>query len=137
MAADLHIHVFSDGELTEGDFRAFFSHTLGSKWFAPTAGRRDTESRERISDTKNVWVGEVSWLKAAVCDDAATFVPDPIARVHELIGEEWPVVDDALIAQIGAAMRLENATSYRLADVDEVLAFLERHKGKRAFTVSW
>lgn len=32
MAADLHIHVFKEGELTDEDFECFFGNALGSKW---------------------------------------------------------------------------------------------------------
>jgi hypothetical protein len=139
MAADLHIHVFAEGELTEADFRNFFSNTLGSKWFNPRtiALSREIEDRDRVTDTESVWVGEVSWLKAALFEDDETFIPNPVAQVNEIIGENLPIVDDALIEKIHLAVGVPNNTSYDVTGEHEVIAFLEKHRGKRAFTVSW
>jgi len=141
MGADLHIHVFSDGELSEKHFRAFFSNSLGSKWFGPRSLAQEEKTKEdleqEVEDTPSVWVGEVSWLKAALFDDAETFIPAPIGAVHDTIGEDWPRIDDTLIAQIDEAMRLPNDTAYALASAEDVLNFLRANRGKRAFTVSW
>jgi hypothetical protein len=141
MAADLHIHVFPEGGLTEEDFANFFSHSLGSKWF--NLGSRDyfdkevEASRNKVMETENLWVGEVSWLKAALFGDEDTFVPGPVAQVNGIIGEDLPIIDDALIGRIREALRVANTTSYEVSREDEVVAFLELHKGKRAFTISW
>ena len=139
MAADLHIHVFSEGELTEEDFRAFFGSHLGSKWFdlGKSIGPDWDGAYRKIGDLPNVWVGEVSWLKAAVLDDKETFVPDPITKVSELITEDYPIVDDELIEKVAEAMQVDNSTSYSVSDDNEVIKFLKENKGKRALTVRW
>lgn len=148
MAADLHIHVFKG--IDEKDLAAFFSNTLGSKWFKPhtwdeQGGEDDVYSK--ISDTPNVWVGEVSWLKAALFADSDSFVPDAIGAISELVGEDLPVIDDKLIDGIKQALGLPNNTArqdgvmagagYAISDENGVIAFLEQHRGERVFTVSW
>lgn len=137
MAADLHIHIVPD-DLEEGVIAAFFSNTLGSKYFG---GRFSDEVRDaafpRIAETPSVWIGEVSWLKAALFGDSGTFVPSTVQLVQDAIGEDLPTLDDELERKILAAFETTNETGYSLATADDVRAFLAEHKGKRLFTVSW
>lgn len=105
------------------------------------------EHYEKISQTENVWVGEVSWLKAALFEDSDTFVPDPIEKIVELIGENFPVIDDKFIEEIKKAMELPNNTAkkdgvwggkgYSLAGAEKILEFLNKWKGYSCFTISW
>ena len=92
-----------------------------------------------VSNTPNVWVGEVSWLKAALFDDAETFVPPAVQRIYEIVGEELPLIDDPFISKIEDALKSTNPTSYSVSEVEEspVIQFLRDHKGMRAFTISW
>lgn len=137
MAADLHIHVFEG--ITEEDLAAFFAGTLGSKWFA--SGGSDysawVNACGKVSKTPNVWVGEVSWLKAALFKDGKTFILDPVLKVQEAIGEDLPVLDDSLVELIMSAFESKNTTGYGIADSEDVQKFLTEYKGKRLFTVSW
>ena len=140
MAADLHIHVLEG--ITENDLQIFNSNTFGSKYFDLSRMQPSSEEwdkvYDKISDAPNIWIGEVSWLKAALCDDAEQFVPDSVAMIHELIGEDLPVLNDELIAKILKAMGLKNETSYGIEDgEDDIQKFLQKHKGKKVFTVSW
>lgn len=141
MAADLAIHVFADGELTDEDFACAFSNLLGSIYYNPVSLDEETEEykqRERkVHDTECVFVGKVSFLKAALFEDEETFVPDPVAKVSELIDEDFPYITDEFISQIAEALQLENKTGYSLTDQSEVIEFLEQHKGKRCFTIAW
>jgi len=140
MAADMHIHVFGEGQLTEDDFRIFFSNVLGSKWFQMNRGEayeKDDALYHKFDACPNIWVGEVSWLKAALFSSPEDFIPDPVGEVNEIIGEDLPVVDDELIKKIEAALKLANNTSYAISTSDQIVEFLRKHKGKRAFTVSW
>ena len=162
MAADLHIHVFEEGQLTEEDFRIFFHNCIGSKWCPITNAEtdedfaaifqqdmEDAKAKPSLSERKwqevhpkltkcpDVWIGSVSWLKADLLDDGDTYIPSTVGAVSDIIGEELPVIDDELIGKVKAAFELPNETTYRLADPGEVIAFLEQHKGKQAFTVSW
>lgn len=127
---------------SESDFAVFFSNALGSKWFNPrtVAARSEDDERafDRVAAAPDMWIGEVSWLKAALFDEnPEAFVPSAVEKIQEIIGEELPVIDDALISAIDDAMRGPNATSYEVAKPDDVRAFLEKHKGLRCFTVSW
>jgi hypothetical protein len=144
VAADLHIHVLTD-VVTSEDLADFFASHLGSKWFDMGRASRLQHNYEammanhkKIGDTPNVWIGEVSWLKADLTDDAETFVPDPIGKIHDLIGEELPTLDDETIAKIVAILRaVPNQTQYRVTTPEKVMEFLVQHRGKRVFQVSW
>jgi len=138
MSADLHIHVYEG--LTKDDLRRFFSHTMGSKWFTLSnlwTPEEHQESFNKVMDSPDVWVGSVSWLKAALLEDGDKYIPSPVMEVSEIVGEELPMIDDELIGQIREALALENTTSYSVASPEAVVAFLEEHRGKRVFTVSW
>jgi hypothetical protein len=166
MSADLQIHVIPNepvsgtmivwkqrgehdtvpvsGIVDESVLRDFFSHTIGSRWSDLNSfGPQDATARERayalISATPSVWVGEVSWLKAALFEDGEeTYVPGVVAQVSEIIGERLPVINDELIGSIRQVFeRGENTTSYSVDKGEKVLAFLEQHKGLQCFTVSW
>lgn len=135
MAADLHVHILEG--IGEGDLALFFSNALGSRWFNPKPGSQDLTLYEKIDETPNIWIGEVSWLKAALFEGAESFVPSGVAKVQEIIGEDLPTVDDALIEQIREALGGENGTGYSVTKPDPVIDFLLAHRGKRCFTVSW
>ena len=141
MSADLHIHVFEC--ITEDDIAKLNVSTVGSKHFDLVQAMHVQRSGiymkviNRIHSTPNVWIGEVSWLKASVFGDVETFVPNPIAGVQEIIGEDLPVIDGDLIERIGTALSMTNTTKYHIVDRDKVLTFLRKHMGKQVFTVSW
>ena len=61
------------------------------------------------------------------------FFPQPLV----ILSEDFPLIDDSLIARIRDGMALSNSTGYRVAKQDAVLAFLEKHRGKPVFTISW
>jgi hypothetical protein len=173
MAADLHIHVFEPKE--EEQVRLYLKSTfwstdkghgydevfVGGKWVhlndwddekypEPMDMRQKylPDLDEKVAHgTPSVWVGEVSWLKAALFEDGDTYIPEPVARVCQIIGSNLPVIDDALIQQVAEALRLPNNTikakgvwdgkGYSLASAESVIEFLTKHKGKKAFTISW
>ena len=137
MGADLHIHVLEGIE--EADLASFNSNTLGSKYFNPRtiAQGSGLDKFSKIAETPDIWIGEVSWLKAAMFEDRDTFVPNTVAEIHELIGEELPELTDELTKKILAAFSMKNETAYSLAKKDDVEAFLAEHQGKQLFTVSW
>lgn len=162
MAADLHIHVMPNepvtgtarqwvnheyvetpvtGVVDEKVLDAFFSNTIGSRWFKGFNGRIDENERERavalISETPNVWVGEVSWLKAALFEDDETYIPNVVQAVSDIIDENLPVIDDELISKIEQVFTNGNKTSYEISSPTEVIEFLKKYKGLRCFTVSW
>lgn len=140
MAADLHIHAFVG--LTEDDLRVFFANTLGSKYFHPKSiGEQDQQEEQRaydrIQSCPTVWIGEVSWLKAAVFEDADRYVPDPVNAISDAIGEDLPVLDEVLRAKLLEALALPNGTAYSITTVDKLREWLDQHMGQRLFTVSW
>ena len=149
MGADLHIHVFE--RITEDDLAIMKSSTLGSKYFNLKLDDMPWEEKskihKRVGETPNIWIGEVSWLKAALMEDSDTFIPNTVRDISELIGEDLPVVDDEFIDKVVAAFEQLNNTKkedgvwsgsgYSLANPEEVRTFLEIHKGKKVFQISW
>lgn len=140
MSADMKIHVF-EPPCTEDDLAVFFTSSLGSKHF----GRRPYPGNDAyfaasaaVGSTPSIWIGEVSWLKAALFDDAEAFVPDTVQTIASLIGEELPVLDNELTSKILGAFEQPNQTDYSLnAAPEQLRTFLRTHTGKRVFTVSW
>lgn len=150
MAADLSIHVITE-EATDEHFKVFASHTIGSK-YGPTSvpgvglavGYRhptisdDDQLWSVIGKSPQIWIGEVSWLKAAIFEDGEeAYIPPPVAQVHELIGEDFPVLDEELKLKILGALTLENKTGYNIAKSEDVGKFLDEHMGKKLCTISW
>ena len=149
MAADMHIHVLPN-EVNSDFFKRFNSNCLGSKWFGWVSNKEYSkhfgEDSDLIWDCPNVWVGEVSWLKDAFFEDDS-YIPNTVEAIFDIIGEDLPILDDVMIEKIRDAFNLPNRSiknggvyegkGYALADVDKVVAFLNQHKGKRVFTVSW
>lgn len=147
MAADLHIHVMEDG-CTEDDIVRFFGNTLGSKHFSIFSNTHRNEGGKpfyeqdwykRVSSSPNIWVGEVSWLKQAfLSEEEGEFVPDIVAEITEIIGEDLPVCDDSLIAKVKEAyIRSEPHEFYSTEYSNTVIDFLKEHRGKRLYTISW
>lgn len=140
MAADLHIHVIDSG-VTEEDVKILLSNSLGSKYFAGFGVEHDhaawTEAYDRIANGASIWVGEVSWLKAALLDDAGTYIPDVVDHVQTVVGEDFPAVTEDLIAELRKGFVLPNSTSYDVSAWEKVETFLREHMGQQLFTVSW
>jgi hypothetical protein len=134
MSADLCIHIFEG--IAEEDLAEFNSHTFGSKYFDLSKKSFSNEVFDKILGTERIDVGEVSWLKAAVTD-SDEFVPGPIGKLVDIIGEDLPVIDDELIAKIGEAMKVPNKSGYSIKSEHDVVTWLQARKGKRIFTVSW
>lgn len=141
MGADLHIHVLTD-EFTEEHLKAFQSNTLGTKWFNPGYNKQFEKENNcnllsMCSATPSVHVGECSFLKAALFEDNDTFIPDPLGEISDLIGEDLPIITDELIEKAKSALDMENRTQYSMNSADNIIKFLEDHKGDRAFTIAW
>lgn len=142
MSADLSIHILDKGA-TEQDYKDFSRNTLGSKYFGglmciPLPKERQDKCLEIFSETSQIWVGSVSWLKAGITDDKETYIPDIVNKIHTIIGEDFPIVNDDLIKKIEAAYdECVNKTSYSVEKKGKVVDFLKEHKGKKACTISW
>lgn len=145
MAADLHIHVI-DG-CTEDEVKIFSSSILGSKYFSWGNQKRDyrrvINGKEEdlysiIGNTPNLWICEVSWLKASFAENPDEYVPSVASSVSSIIGEDFPILNDEMVAKLLNAMQLENTTTYSNNDESrKIIEFLMKHKGKKLFTVSW
>ena len=134
----LHIHVL-DG-ITGEDFLAFFKNSLASKHYDPQPGPQGFITL-RISGTPQVAVGHASvlWhqqLHAGECPDKS-LIADPVAAVLEIVGEDLPIIDHALIGKIAAALRLPNNTEFPMFGEEAIIGFLQKHIGKQCFAVFW
>lgn len=134
MAADLHIHVQTK-EITEDILRVFKGPLMIG---GPEDNSNNWDNAYRIiSQSPNVWIGEVSWLKAGLLGDSDEFIPSTVQQVYDLIGDELPELTDDLIKKILKTFNSKNNTGYELAESEEVEKFLLKHKGNKVFTVSW
>jgi hypothetical protein len=144
MAADLSIHALV-APCTESDLARFFKNTMGSKWFDPWSGGTsayglDDGSYRVVADTPQVWVGEVSWLKAMLSDPwDDSYVPEAVEGIHDLIGESLPVLDEVMRERILTLLRQPQvrARPYSVAEPEDIAPWLDEHMGCRLFTVSW
>lgn len=127
MAGDLHIHVLTPE----------FDEEHGGRIFEEEKGYKKFSLYDMAEATPNVWVGEVSWLKAALFDASNEFKPGPIEEIQTIIGEEFPVIDEEFIGKITEAMKIPNKMQYVLNSLDTVISFLRNHMGQRVFTISW
>jgi len=140
MSADLYIHVLTP-PCTEDDLAVFNSNTMGSKWFNPrpvSDWEGEQPVYERVGGTPKIWIGEVSWLKAGLFENPDKYVPDAVAAITDLIGEDLPVLDDELAKKILGTFDAPNRTNYSLSGASaELRGFLEQWRGQRLFCVSW
>ena len=143
MSADLSIHVLDIG-LSEQDYKDISASTLGSKYCPGLFSSRKIpkermdEVYDHFSKSPQIWVGEVSWLKAGLTGDKKTYVPDIVKEIHGIIGEDFPIVNEDLIGKIEAAYdKCVNKTSYSVEKKEKVIDFLKEHKGKKVCTISW
>jgi len=139
MSADLHIHVLEG--ITEREVKLSKCDSFGSKYFDLNKYndymKISDEIDDKLYETPNIWIGEVSWLKASIFNDKKTFVPGLIEIVSEIVGEDFPIIDNYFIEKILNSFNCDNITNYRISKKEDVREFLEKHKGKKVFTISW
>lgn len=139
MAADLHIHALTE-RCTEQHVRRMAGGVRVGH-----AGSESSwdEAISAVTDTPQFWVCEVSWLKAALFADNATYVPSVAELVTEAIGRDFPVLDDALVERLTLAMfgpQTTNVTSYATVEPERLEAwtkFCTENRGRKIFHVSW
>ena len=139
MAADLHIHCLTE-QYTQEHYKASCANSLGSKYFNPQRERQPNPfaSLEPAEHAPQIWIGEVSWLKAELFDEGSeAFIPDTVGTIADLIGEDFPTLNGELRDRILAAFDLRNTTGYQLAKKAEVETWLNEHLGKQLVTISW
>ena len=137
MAADLHIHI-ADNNIEKDVIESFKRYVWSSeKGNIDEKGNVLVYDEKKVDSTPNVWIGEVSWLKAGLLNDSKTFVPSTVQAVYDAIAQNLPVITDKFIEEIIKTFNLPNKTTYKLADPKKVEKFLKKHKGKKAYTISW
>jgi hypothetical protein len=101
-------------------------------------GRSDDEDLWlRWDATEQIHVGECSYLKAALTGDADTYLPPLVNLISELIGPHDVVITNEIIDVVRAWNEPQNTTQYVSNQKNDILAFLEKHAGKRAACVAW
>lgn len=150
MAADLYLHTLTD-QFTATHYAIIESQTIGSIFFcADTVSIPDVkmalcqamgytdliELYQIMENAPNIWIGEVSWLKAWITEDDESYIPSTVGAIQEVIDDHFPVIDDALIGRISEALSLPNKTSYRLNKPEAIMAWLAQHRGERVVTIS-
>ena len=141
MAADFHIHVITKN-FTEDDVKFLKSNTLGSKYFAGFDQRYSYEELNsilaRAENTPNIWIGEVSWLKASLSEDPSEYIPTLVEVLYDLVGEDFTTITPEFIDQVSAAFDTEEISSYYDSfEKDRLINFLNKYMGEKVFHVSW
>ncbi|KKL45955.1 hypothetical protein LCGC14_2350440 [marine sediment metagenome] len=103
-------------------------------------GRREYTlhfDEDKVDNTPSIWIGEVSWLKAGLFDNAEEYIPKTIGAVAKLF--ENPIVDvtQEFVKLVQAAFTLEPHHYYGRNEAVKVTRFLSKYIGKKAFTISW
>lgn len=115
MSVDVVIHIL-DNNITEKDISMFFSNCLGSKHF--NLSRYNPKEFDRLYDKF------MNTTKFDLCEVIDHPYPDD-QKIINIIREALPTIDDSLINKIRPHAR------------DDLLLWLEEHKGKQIFIVHW
>lgn len=140
MAADMHIHILEG--VTEHQVKRFGSNVLGGPYCDCVSYTEHSEHFYNdciaIEQTPQVWVGEVSWLKAVVFDEGKRYIPDPVGLVADEFEKGIVTITGKMIFRLERELPgTENTTQYKTAPPSKIVEFLKLHEGKKAFTVSW
>ena len=88
----------------------------------------------------NVWVSEVSFLKASLFGDD-DYIPGVVQVVQELIGEDFPVLNDELLQKLTDAINADYDPSYygqmHQNTKNEIIEWLNENKGSELFIIAW
>lgn len=143
MAADFELHVITcDQDIV--DYRLGMSTTIGSKYenivpgvdYVKNPDRNVLDAKTRLEKTPGVWLGNLSWIKDNLTGEAG-YVPSALGKIDELVGEEFPLIDEQLINQIEYILKNEtNDTTYHVTESDVVVDFLKQHVGKPVFSLT-
>lgn len=136
MATEFRIHVLTD-VFTKEHLAAMCSNHLGSKYDDPDPFGR---AKEKFEIEHNCSLYDLALKTPYVLMGSGPGMNphNAIDVVADLIGEDLPVIDDALIAKIEEALHAKDENPYwTLTPFDEVMAFLEQYKGERVFTILW
>lgn len=122
MSVDVRLHIFEG--VTEEELAKFCYHDVGSKHFSlskDVSVKEWNEIYEKVADTDNMLLEEVSW------SDSET-----LKRIKAIVGEDLPVIDDALIGTIEKAIDSPNPNYFK-----KLVPWLRARTGKRCFIVVW
>jgi hypothetical protein len=137
VAVDVAIHVMS-AEITCDTLKAFYNNKLGHKWYN-TYDMSTIDSgliRGLIEESPQVWIGEASFLDAAVYD-ADDAIPRTVMDVCHLIDDGVTVIDDSFLFDVQEVMDYPNTSKYPVAISRDVLEFLQQYKGMKVFIALW
>ena len=152
MSADFHLHVFTEA-FTPLHYAVANCNVMGSLFFVLDAtpnhgvGVKEKLCRalgyEDVIDlyiaeeqTPGIWVGEVSWLKAALLEDYQKYVPSVVEKIYDIVGDHFPIINEKLITTIDECFDCENSTQYKVNDREPVIGFLRAHIGEMLFCAS-
>ena len=107
MAADLYIHIRTP-DVTRENLTVFSAEYR--------SGDDDTayhSAMNLIGESPMKWIGEVSWLKAALLNKPEEYVPETVDIVVALIPDDvFTLITNPLIEKVAQAFDLENKGNY-------------------------
>lgn len=106
----------------------------------------DEYNRRAVGRTESLWIGEVSWLKQTLFGQSeGEYVPSLVQEISDVFidefGKTWWLVDDQLIKEVKQAIEKAGSNNhefYRVVeDTQEIIDFLEQHRGCIAYYLVW
>lgn len=158
MSVTVVLHIF-DGVFSQKEIELWLSNTIGSKYCPLThLGEGSTKEEvhaafskcrelddlvdtlslyDRWELTEQIVIGRYPHIRSALTDDPEDLIPPLINEVAELFGTDDAVITDEVIRRFQTWDETPNETGYESAPKSDVLAFLEKHRGKRVVGVVW
>lgn len=145
MAVDFQMHVaLSDQDIK--DYKIAHADTIGSKYEninlnmtveeAELHRQCILESFMRLDSRPGIHLGTLSWLKFGLTGDDQ-YTPGALVQISELIGEDFPIIDEELIEKIEHILdTVPNLTTYFVIGSEPVVKFMRKYIGKRVYTLT-
>ena len=117
---------FSANELIADDVDDHEARLYAEQGIAWTSRARHEEMLLALFSQPHIEVGQASTLGAALSGDVERYLPGPVARVMELLGNEGRVLTPGFAKELTVAFNLPNRSMYgrvryqRLTDADEI-----------------
>ena len=135
MSASFYLHI-KTWAITENDLKI----ALGGNNLSASTIKEVNKAYNKINHTPCVYIGDVSWLKAALLEDIK-YIPSSIEKISNIFHNQdgiCVILTDEIIIEITEALLLPNDSDYTLGNNvnKKMKRFLKNHRGQEAFVVT-
>lgn len=132
----------------EGDLRVVLNKYPGAfeayeKWMADSERLynlsidKHDQLYDKFSESPQFEVGECSFLKANMSGDNESYIPDLVSICCDVV-DDGRIIDDEMISQIKEMSKTaEQHEYYHTSSINDLLTWLEMHKGEYVFSIAW